>query len=175
MARKKSAANTPFNRLAACKAASMFYNLTARFITGGYMEAGGRRKFLIVSLGTIGAIIGVVAGYAPFRYLSPLPTGGEKGKVSIPRAEVGTGQAHFFQFRGHPAVVLQSAPGVFAAFSAICTHLGCVIRWLPEKGEFLCPCHAGRFASDGKVIGGPPPKPLQAIPVALSGDKLLVG
>ncbi|KAF0216836.1 MAG: Rieske (2Fe-2S) domain-containing [Geobacteraceae bacterium] len=139
------------------------------------MEVSSRRKFLVLSLSTLGALVAGVAAYPLFRYLSPQPTGGEKGRVNIPRAQVGAGQAHFFQFRGHPAVVLQSAPGVFAAFSAICTHLGCIIRWLPENGEFLCPCHAGRFAGDGKVLGGPPPKPLQAIPVALSGDNLLVG
>jgi cytochrome b6-f complex iron-sulfur subunit len=139
------------------------------------MDLSSRRKFLVSSLGALGATTVGLATYPVFKYLSPQPAGGEKGRVTIPRAQVGAGQAHFFQFRGHPAVVLQKAPGVFAAFSAICTHLGCIIRWLPEKGEFLCPCHAGRFAGDGKVLGGPPPKPLQTIPVALSGDNLLIG
>jgi cytochrome b6-f complex iron-sulfur subunit len=139
------------------------------------MDVSSRRKFLGISLGVIGAMSAGVAAYPVFKYLSPQPTGGEKGGVTIPRAQVGMGQAHFFQFRGHPAVVLQRAPGVFVAFSAICTHLGCIIRWLPEKGEFLCPCHAGRFSDEGKVLGGPPPRPLQTIPVSLSGDNLLVG
>ncbi|MCM2357741.1 MAG: ubiquinol-cytochrome c reductase iron-sulfur subunit [Geobacteraceae bacterium] len=139
------------------------------------MDVSSRRKFLIISLGAVGASLAGVAAYPLFRYLSPQPTGGEKGRVTIPRAQVGAGQAHFFQFRGHPAVLLERTPGVFAAFSAICTHLGCIIRWLPEKGEFLCPCHAGRFASDGKVLAGPPPRPLQVIPVAVAGDNLLVG
>lgn len=139
------------------------------------MEVGSRRKFLVISLGAVGASLAGIAAYPLFRYLSPQPTGGEKGRVTIHRARVGAGQAHFFQFRGHPAVLLERTPGVFAAFSAICTHLGCIIRWLPEKGEFLCPCHAGRFASDGKVLAGPPPRPLQVIPVAVAGDNLLVG
>jgi cytochrome b6-f complex iron-sulfur subunit len=139
------------------------------------MDTGSRRKFLVISLGALGALLTGIASYPLFRYLSPRQTGGEKGLVTITRAQVGVGQAHFFQFRGHPAVVLQRAPGVFVAFSAICTHLGCIIRWLPEKGEFLCPCHAGRYAGDGKVLGGPPPKPLQTIPIALSGVNLLIG
>ncbi len=139
------------------------------------MQEIDRRKFLGLCLtGLAMAAVGAVT-YPIFKYLSPQPTGGEKGRVTIPRAQVGAGQAHFFQFQGHPAVVLQRAPGVFVAFSAICTHLGCIIQWLPEKGEFLCPCHAGRYASDGKVLGGPPPKPLRTIPIALSGDNLLVG
>lgn len=139
------------------------------------MEMGSRRKFLAVCLGGIGAAAAGLAAYPVFKYLSPQSTDSEKGRVTIPRAQVGVGQAHFFQFRGHPAVVLQKAPGVFVAFSAICTHLGCIVKWLPEKGEFLCPCHAGRYASDGEVLSGPPPKPLPTIPVALSGDNLLIG
>ena len=139
------------------------------------MEIGSRRKFLAVCLSGIGAAATGLAAYPVFKYLSPQSTDSEKGPVTIPRAQIGAGQAHFFQFRGHPAVMLQKAPGVFVAFSAICTHLGCIVKWLPEKGEFLCPCHAGRYASDGKVLGGPPPKPLPTIPVALSGDNLLIG
>lgn len=139
------------------------------------METSSRRKFLVSALGLVGAVFAGVAAYPVFRYLSPQPAAGEKGRVAVSRTQVGVGQAYFFQFQGHPAVVLQSTPGVFVAFSAICTHLGCIIKWVPEKEEFLCPCHAGRFASDGKVLGGPPPKPLVTIPVALSGDNLLVG
>jgi len=139
------------------------------------MDTSSRRKFLVSALGLVGAMFAGVAAYPVFRYLSPPAMDKDKGRVTISRAQVGVGQAHFFQFQGHPAVVLQSRPGVFVAFSAICTHLGCIIKWLPEKEEFLCPCHAGRFATDGKVLGGPPPKPLVTIPVALSGDNLLVG
>lgn len=139
------------------------------------MEMGSRRKFLATCLGGIGAAAAGLTAYPVFKYLSPQAMDHEKGRVTIPRTQIGTGQAHFFQFRGHPAVVLQRAPGVFVAFSAICTHLGCIVKWLPEKGEFLCPCHAGRYASDGKVLSGPPPKPLPTIPVALSGDNLLIG
>jgi len=139
------------------------------------MQEIDRRKFLGLCLTGLAMAAASAVIYPIFKYLSPQPTGGEKGRITIPRAQVGSGQAHFFQFQGHPAVVLQRAPGVFVAFSAICTHLGCIIQWLPEKGEFLCPCHAGRYASDGKVLGGPPPKPLRTIPIALSGDNLLVG
>jgi cytochrome b6-f complex iron-sulfur subunit len=139
------------------------------------MEMSSRRKFLATCLAGIGVTAAGLASYPVYKYLSPQLTDSEKGRVTIPRAQIGAGQAHFFQYQGHPAVVLQKAPGVFVAFSAICTHLGCIVKWLPEKGEFLCPCHAGRYASDGKVLGGPPPKPLRTIPVALSGDNLLIG
>ena len=134
-----------------------------------------RRKFLAGILGALGTLVAGITVYPVFRYLSPQAQSGGKGQVTIPRNQVGTGQAHFFQFQGHPAVVLQKSPGVFVAFSAICTHLGCIVQWVPEKSEFLCPCHGGLYSNDGKVVSGPPPKALPTIPVVLSGDNLLIG
>ena len=53
--------------------------------------------------------------------------------------------------------------------SAKCSHLGCTVAWNEEKNEFLCPCHGGRFAADGSVLGGPPPAPLERIQSELRG------
>jgi cytochrome b6-f complex iron-sulfur subunit len=126
-------------------------------------------------LGGIGLVISAAAAWPVWRFLSPRADAGKLAKITIPRADVPLGGAHFFSFHGKPAVVLQAGPGQFAAFSAVCTHLGCVIKWVQEKGEFLCPCHAGRFSVEGKVLGGPPPAPLEILPVSLVDDQLLVG
>ena len=48
----------------------------------------------------------------------------------------------------------------FVALSNVCTHLGCRVRWIAEENGFFCPCHNGVFDKDGKVIAGPPPRPL---------------
>ena len=134
-----------------------------------------RRTFLGILLGGVGLVISAAAAWPVWRFLAPSSGEGNLAKVAIQRAEVPLEQAHFFSFHGKPAVVLQAAPGQFAAFSAVCTHLGCVIKWVPEEQEFLCPCHAGRFSVEGKVLGGPPPEPLEELPVALDGDQVLVG
>lgn len=47
----------------------------------------------------------------------------------------------------------------FTVFSPICSHLGCSVRW--DGRKFACPCHGGQYDLDGKVIAGPPPKPLK--------------
>ena len=60
---------------------------------------------------------------------------------------------------GHPTVVIDYK-GDLRAFSAVCTHLGCIVQWEKEAGTFLCPCHAGKYDALGNVISGPPPKPL---------------
>ena len=67
---------------------------------------------------------------------------------------------------GDPAYVVQTAPGKYAAFSAICSHQGCTVAFLKKTSQFQCPCHGGLYdAKTGKVLAGPPPAPLQQIAV----------
>lgn len=134
-----------------------------------------RRFFLTVMLAGAASALGAVTLWPIWRYLSPRKGAGELEKVSLSRSVVEVGQAHFFNFRGRPAVVLQPTAGDFIALSAICTHLGCIVQWQSDKGEFLCPCHAGRFSAHGEVLGGPPPKPLETLPVNTEGDQIVVG
>src|SRR3989338_7135204 len=58
------------------------------------------------------------------------------------------------------AVLLVRTPSEVKAFSAICTHLGCIVDWDNQKREIQCPCHAGFFDLEGRVVSGPPPRPL---------------
>ena len=57
-------------------------------------------------------------------------------------------------------------------FSPVCTHLGCYVNWDNNRKEFLCPCHGGRYNSEGAVISGPPPKPLNRLPYKIEAGKL---
>jgi len=49
------------------------------------------------------------------------------------------------------------------AISAVCTHLGCNVRWRSDESRFACPCHSGFYDADGEVISGPPPKRLERL------------
>ncbi len=51
-------------------------------------------------------------------------------------------------------------PDKILAFDPHCTHLGCAYRWVEQAKQFFCPCHAGVFSMTGKVVSGPPPRPL---------------
>ena len=135
-----------------------------------------RRRVIASSAATvIGAALAGSSILPLWRYLTPEQEGQASGEMTIPRSQVGLGQAHFFHFRGNPAVVLQANPGEFVALSAVCTHLGCIVTWQQDKGFFLCPCHGGRFSSTGKVLGGPPPAPLPSYPVRVEKDQLIIG
>ena len=62
----------------------------------------------------------------------------------------------------------------FIVFSRTCTHLGCNVRWSDGKKQFLCPCHGGVYDADGKVIEGPPPKPLTHLQTKIESGILYV-
>lgn len=134
-----------------------------------------RRTFLLVLAGGLAGLLAAASVWPVLRFLAPAAGGGADERVNVPRSAVPPGAAHFFQFRGKPAVVLQGQSGEYLALSAVCTHLGCVVQWQAEKGEFLCPCHGGRFARAGNVLSGPPPRPLETLPVTIDGNQLRIG
>lgn len=134
-----------------------------------------RRTFLGILLGGIGVTLGAATAWPIFRFLAPRANDGAGAKVRVEKHDVEIGKAHFFNYQGRPAVLLQPQVGSYIALSAVCTHLGCIVKWVDERGEFLCPCHGGRFSNDGQVLGGPPPKALETYQVNIDGEDLVVG
>lgn len=75
---------------------------------------------------------------------------------------------------GVPLLLAQPSAGAVVAFSAICTHQGCVVA--AAGAEFDCPCHGSRYdAATGEVLQGPAPDPLPPVPVRLDGDRIVTG
>ncbi len=73
------------------------------------------------------------------------------------------------------AWVVKTAPDAAIAFSPQCPHLGCIYHWEEDDMEFLCPCHASAFATDGRILAGPAPRPLDRYASKVEGGKLLIG
>ena len=72
------------------------------------------------------------------------------------------------------AWVLTADRRQFIVYDPKCTHLGCPYRWDPGRKQFLCPCHNAVFDVDGRIVSGPPPRPLDRYPVKVVGRRLLV-
>ena len=75
-----------------------------------------------------------------------------------------------------PETKARSAAGV-VAYSGICTHQGCEVKtWIAKESALACYCHASKFAllDSAKVISGPAPRPLPAVPLALDGEFLAI-
>lgn len=51
----------------------------------------------------------------------------------------------------------------YRVLSGVCTHLGCGVKWDGAAKQYKCPCHGGTFDREGKVVSGPPPRPLDRL------------
>ena len=71
--------------------------------------------------------------------------------------------------------VLDEDPATYIAISTRCVHLGCPVRFTPAAGTFICPCHGGVYDFEGKVIGGPPVRPLDRFQTRVLNGELQVG
>ena len=62
----------------------------------------------------------------------------------------------------------------FQVFAINCAHLGCPVRWFPQSGLFMCPCHGGAYYQDGSRASGPPERGLFEYTYRIDGGKLLI-
>src|SRR5512143_2438501 len=127
--------------------------------------------FSVVS--TIGGILLPVIGYlwpknAAASYAGPTAV----GKVE----DFPLGSGTVVSVGDKPVIVVNTKAGGLKAFSAICTHLGCVVYWHAQKNIIHSPCHDGIFNPlNGAVISGPPPRPLPEYELVVKDGKVLVG
>ena len=138
-----------------------------------------RRTFLkyLLSFSIFSTLAGVLAPI--FGYLVPPPAGsaGSGGRVLAgTTSDIPVGQGKVVPLGSKPVIVTNTAQGGVKAFSAICTHLGCVVGWNETNQAILCPCHDGWFNPvTGAVMSGPPPSPLPPVTVSVEGEDIYVG
>ncbi|MGP3963768.1 Rieske (2Fe-2S) protein [Nonomuraea sp. 3N208] len=95
-----------------------------------------------------------------------------KGKAITKTADVPVGGGKLIE--DLKIVVTQPTHGVYKAYSAICTHMGCALS-TPEDNVIKCACHGSEFAADsGKAIKGPATDPLAAFRVRVEGDGVVI-
>jgi Rieske Fe-S protein len=62
----------------------------------------------------------------------------------------------------------------FQVFAINCAHLGCPVRWFPQSGLFMCPCHGGAYYRDGSRASGPPERGLFEYPVKVENGLITI-
>jgi cytochrome b6-f complex iron-sulfur subunit len=135
-----------------------------------------RRDFLNVLLGTgfiawLGALL-----FPVFKYLEP-PTVEE---VKVSNVKIGAvddmekDSGKIIKFGNKPVIVIRKANGDYIAFSAVCTHLDCIVQYRKDYGQIYCACHNGRYDLNGRVASGPPPAPLQKYSVTIKDSEVIV-
>ena len=139
------------------------------------MERNSFLKFLL-GFSFISTIASVIIPI--FKYLVPPENSSALGGGRVlagTTSDIPTGQGKVVSLGNKPVIIANTDQGV-KAFSAICTHLGCICIWDSGRNVILCPCHDGQFNPiNGAVMSGPPPSPLQPIPVSLEGEDIYIG
>jgi cytochrome b6-f complex iron-sulfur subunit len=139
-----------------------------------------RRAFVRVALGGVGLCYAGAIGYPVYRYLaSPVEKAAAMSavtEVTLKDAEkLPVGSALMFKFGPRPSMLIHHKNGQWAAFDAVCTHLGCTVRFEPARDVIHCACHGGEYDPySGKNVSGPPPKPLRKYVVKVVAPDVLV-
>jgi cytochrome b6-f complex iron-sulfur subunit len=144
----------------------------------GALQPTSRRSFIKFVLGF--SAVSMVAIVAPpiVGFLMPRRSrdSGTGGRVLAGTTDdIPVGSGNVIAMGSQPVIVVDLESGV-KAYSAVCTHLGCIVAYDRTLGHIVCPCHDGHFSpTDGGVLSGPPPRPLPPIAVAVEGKKIYLG
>jgi menaquinol-cytochrome c reductase iron-sulfur subunit len=150
------------------------------------------RRAMLMKLGIFfNGIVAAILAVPIIRYvLSPLTRAGKTGYATWLALgsldQYPAGQTRFATFR-NPDVspwdgkTADSACWVrriddqkFQVFAINCMHLGCPVRWFPQSGLFMCPCHGGAYYEDGSRASGPPERGLYEYPYKIEEGKLFI-
>ena len=117
-------------------------------------------RYLVLASGTFAA--GTVAT-AVWASLRPINHGEPRPIVALD--DVPTNGAYLFRYPtdDDPAILVRLSEDRIYAMSQKCTHLSCVVYYEPDTQQMICPCHEGVFDVRGRVVEGPPQRPLGRI------------
>ena len=100
-------------------------------------------------------------------------TAGAQGSALAATSEIPVGSGKIFT--SEKVVVTQPTSNDFKAFSAVCTHMGCIVSTI-SNGTIDCPCHGSQYSiSTGAVVGGPAPSPLPSQAITVTGSNIFLG
>ncbi len=140
------------------------------------MDNVTRRDFLNLLKGT-GVVLGAGAVAAPvvaYFYPPKLEEMPSEPVLVCAEDELPMGESKTVKFGRYPAIVIHLESGL-KAYSAVCTHFACIVKWNAATARMECPCHDGDFsAEDGSVISGPPPAPLTMLEAEVVDGQIYV-
>lgn len=138
-------------------------------------QAISRSSFVKVVTAMIGTMISAVIGIPAIGYLISPALRAKQSEAWIilgPLGDIPVGIPKPFNFTrsqvngwektvtSHGVFVVRKDESQVMVLSNICTHLGCIVSWHPDRQHYVSPCHNGHFDILGKVVSGPPPRPL---------------
>jgi Rieske Fe-S protein len=155
--------------------AATVFPVQSELILMGLVANGGFPWWALLIVATAGNTLGAIV-YPIFRFMSPpqVIESAESSVVAAKLTEIPINSGKIFKFGNKPGILVRTATGEFKAFSAVCTHLECIVQYRPDTKQIWCACHNGQYNLGGKNIGGPPPRPLEEYKVNTRGDDVVV-
>ena len=135
-----------------------------------------RRSLLRWLLG--GGLTASVASflYTVIRFMNPPEVSeavvNEASAAKVQDFAVNTGK--IVKFGSRPVLLIRSGETEWRAFSGTCTHLDCTVQYQAPNRQIWCACHNGFYDMNGRVVSGPPPRPLEEFAVHIRGDEVIV-
>lgn len=146
-------------------------------VSAGEPPEFGRRRFLrfLLGLSAISTLAMVVTPILGFLVPPKTQGAGTGGRLLAGTTDdIPPGQGKVVAMGAKPVIVVNGTQGV-KAFSAICTHLGCIVAYDSTSSQIVCPCHGGVFNPiSGVVVAGPPPAPLAPVDVAVEDKQIFL-
>jgi cytochrome b6-f complex iron-sulfur subunit len=134
-----------------------------------------RRQLLKASLAFLGTTTLISFVYPASKFLVAPKRSAQDTPLTINKDEIPTGTAKEFIFNEIPLVVINRRGSGFIALSRVCTHLGCLVGYDKFNNKLVCPCHAGEFDLEGRVLSGPATKSLQRYSLKITADQITIG
>jgi menaquinol-cytochrome c reductase iron-sulfur subunit len=156
------------------------------------IPGGLSRRDLFMKIGILlNGIVGAILAVPIVRYLLSPAAQARRGDYEswVSLGQVGqfpSGQTRFATYRNPivsptdgattdiPCWVRNVDGQTFQVFAINCAHLGCPVRWFPQSGLFMCPCHGGVYYQDGSRASGPPERGLFQYEYKIDSGKLLI-
>lgn len=149
----------------------------------------GRRDFMRAAATIIGSFFGAALGLPAIAFLISPSLRADERQAWVDLGSLNTypsGIPTLFQFTqtsengwertamSYGAFVVRRDESNVRVFSNICTHLGCRVAWHADIQNFVSPCHDGHFDILGRVVSGPPPRPLDEFETKVENGRLLI-
>lgn len=148
-----------------------------------------RRRFFTVLLNGLAALVGAALAVPAVAYiLSPARRVSKAAWAFLGNVEefplnqpklthfAAPGTAAWMRDPMHRAVyVVNRGEGQFTVYDVHCTHLGCPVQYNAAVQRYFSPCHGGVFDFEGRILAGPPPRPLDRYEVKVDGGKVYAG
>jgi Rieske Fe-S protein len=148
-----------------------------------------RRDFIKLTTAAVGTFIGAAIGLPTIAYLIDPALKTSSADAWIPLGDLESYEIDkptLFTFtrskingwektvNSYGVFILRKSQTEVVVLSNKCTHLSCRVNWNDTKQRYICPCHDAQFDAGGKVLAGPPPRPLDAYETKVENGALSI-